>query len=276
MSGYSTREVADLVGLSAEQVRRYARAGMVSPWRGARGEYRFDFRDMVMLRTARALRDARVAPRRAVRALTRLAAELEDGESLTELRIEASGGAVVVHRDEALWDAATGQGHLDFSVRELAGQVAELRQRRFDAAQPIELDADDFFNLGVDLEEVDPARAEDAYRHALDLDQGHADSHVNLGRLLQCRGCPADALAEYQCALSLADGHQLALFNLGTLFDEQDDLETAAQFYRRAPDVADAHYNLCRIFELRGDEIAALRHLKRYRQLSSEAAADLE
>lgn len=271
MSGYSTREVADLVGLPAEQVRRYARAGVLSPWRGPRGEYRFDFRDMVLLRTARSLRDARVPPRRAVRALTRLAAELGDAQSLTGLRIEASGGAVVVHRDDAYWDAATGQGHLDFSVQELAGQVAELRQRRFDAARPVTLDADDFFNLGVDLEEVDPARAEDAYRHALDLDQSHADCHVNLGRLLQSRGRPADALAEYQRALHLAKEHQLALFNLGTLFDEQDDLETAAQFYRRAPDVADAHYNLCRIFELRGDEIAALRHLKRYRQLCANA-----
>jgi hypothetical protein len=37
--------------------------------------------------------------------------------------------------------------------------------------------------------------------------------------------------------------------------------------YYRAGDVADAHYNLCRIFEIRGDEVAALRHLRRYRQL---------
>lgn len=267
MSGYSTREVAELVGLTPEQVRRYVRAGVLQPHRGPRGHYRFEFRDMILLRTARALREARVAPRRAARALRKLRGELGDTQSLTALRIEASGGAVVVHRDAALWDAATGQGHLDFTVRALAGRVAELRQQRMTGTELLQPDADDFFNLGVDLEEVDPDRAEDAYRRALELDRGHADAHVNLGRLLQSRGCPAEALAEYQCALNLAQGHQLALYNLGTLYDEQDDLDTAEAFYRRADEVADAHYNLCRICELRGDQVAALRHLKRYRQL---------
>ena len=41
----------------------------------------------------------------------------------------------------------------------------------------------------------------------------------------------------------------------------------ALDYYRRAVSIPDAHYNLARIFGLRGDELSSLRHLKRYRQL---------
>lgn len=268
MSGYTTREVAELVGLTADQVRHYIRRGLLSPARGSRGEFRFDFQDMVLLRTAKGLRDANVPPRRALAALNKLKTDLGGVDSLASLRILADGGHVVVRDAAALWDARTGQGVLDFSVRELAGEVAELRRRRFAELESIErLDSDDFYNLGVDLEEVDPARSADAYRRALEIDPANVDAHVNLGRLLQCDGRLEEAGGHYRLALDRVPDHQLALYNLGTLYDEFDDLESAMACYSQAPDVADAHYNLCRIFEIRGDEIAALRHLRRYRQL---------
>ncbi len=286
MSGYRTREVAGLVGLTPAQVRRYVQQGVLSPGRGARGEYLFDFQDVVLLRTARGLRQARVPARRALKALRKLRLDLGDARSLSSLRIQASGATVVVARaggseqgdgrgeahgvarsdGTALWDAETGQGHFDFSTRDLAGEVAELARRRLVAeGQPF--DADDYYNLGVDLEDVDPARAVEAYHRALELDPGNADAHVNLGRLLQIEGHHAVARDHYRLALARAPDHQLAMYNLGTSFDEADDIDKAVTWYRRADDVADAHYNLCRIFELRGDEVAALRHLRRYRQL---------
>lgn len=266
MSGYTTREVAELTGLSVDQVRHYIRRGLITPSRGDRGEYRFDFPDVVLLRTAKGLRDASVSPRRTMAALTRLRIELGGAESLASLRILESGGKVVVRQDDALWDASSGQGHFNFSVGELAGQVAELhRQRTVERIE--ELDSDDFYNLGVDLEDVDPQGSEQAYRQAVALDADNVDAYVNLGRLLQCDGQLEAAAEQYAAALERRPDHQLALYNLGTLHDELDDLEAAAACYHRADDVADAHYNLCRIFEIRGDEVAALRHLRRYRQL---------
>jgi DNA-binding transcriptional MerR regulator len=65
-SGYSTKDVAALLGLSAESVRSYVRAGFLSPRQGPRGEYYFTFQDLVLLRTAKGLLAARV-PRRRVR-----------------------------------------------------------------------------------------------------------------------------------------------------------------------------------------------------------------
>jgi DNA-binding transcriptional MerR regulator len=266
MSGYTTREVAELTGLSVDQVRHYLRRGLITPGRGVRGEYRFDFPDVVLLRTARGLRDASVSPRRTMAALMQLRVELGDAESLASLRILESGGKVVVRNDDALWDISSGQGHFNFSVGELVGQVAQLHRRRT-MARTEELDSDDFFNLGVDLEDVDPQGSEHAYRQAVALDPDNVDAHVNLGRMLQCDRRLEAAAEQYEAALARRPDHQLALYNLGTLHDERDDLEAAVDCYYRAGDVADAHYNLCRIFEIRGDEVAALRHLRRYRQL---------
>ncbi|MEQ8860335.1 MAG: tetratricopeptide repeat protein [Pseudomonadales bacterium] len=271
MSGYTTREVAELVGLTVDQIRHYIRRGLIAPGRGARGEYRFEFQDMVLLRTASGLRDAAVSPRRAFAALEKLRADLGDADSLASLRILGDGGRVVVRDDAALWEVQTGQGLLDFSVRDLAGEVAELRRRRRAGPEadedPADGDSDTYYNLAVDLEDVDPGRSAEAYRRALELDPSNVDAHVNLGRLLQLESSPEAAGEHYRMALAQVPDHQLALFNLGTLYDELDDFEAAVACYLQAPEVADAHYNLCRIFEIRGDEVAALRHLRRYRQI---------
>ena len=59
MAGYGVRAVSKILGLSATQVRSYVRAGFVAPDRGARGEYRFSFQDLLVLRTAQGLVAAR-------------------------------------------------------------------------------------------------------------------------------------------------------------------------------------------------------------------------
>jgi tetratricopeptide (TPR) repeat protein len=268
MSGYATRDVSELIGLKPDQVRHYVRRGLLDPDRGRRGEFRFSFQDVVLLRTAKGLLDARVSVRRANRVLLKLKGELANVRTLSSVRILADGNNVVVREEEGLWDPESGQGHLDFDVRSLAGDVASLAQRNLIEAEELDgLDSDDWYNLGLDLEDVDPERAPEAYLRAISLDAENADAHVNLGRLHQLGGRLKQAKRHYQKALDIAPDHQLALYNLGTLFDELDELETAFDYYTLAEDIPDAHYNLARIFEIRGDELAALRHMRRYQQL---------
>ena len=69
MTGYTTRQVAEILGLPPWRVRRWARSGLLEPGRGARGEYRFAFRDVVLLRAVRDLEAAEVPTRRVRRAL---------------------------------------------------------------------------------------------------------------------------------------------------------------------------------------------------------------
>ena len=86
-SGYTTKEVAELIGINSDQVRHYVRRKLIEPGRGARGEFRFSFQDVVLLRTAKRLQDAKVTTRKTYRALVKLKAELSQVESLSSVRI---------------------------------------------------------------------------------------------------------------------------------------------------------------------------------------------
>lgn len=267
MSGYATQDVSDLIGLSPSQVRHYAHRGLLRPDRGDRGEYRFSFQDVVLLRTAKGLLDASVPARKAYKVLLKLKGELNALKSLTAVRIFADGANVVVREDNSLWNAETGQGHLDFSIDAGPADVATLGRQVPTDEEIDALDSDDWYNLGLDLEEVDPDRAPEAYQRAIALDPKNTDAYVNLGRLHQLHGQLKQAKKLYQTALEQMPEHPLALYNLGTLFDELEEYDTAIAYYRQALVVPDAHFNLARIYELKGDELAALRHLRRYRQL---------
>jgi len=273
MSGYRTKDVAELIGLNSDQVRHYVRRKLVSPSRGERGEFLFSFQDVVLLKTAKGLVDASVSTRRAYRALIKLKKELAQVKSLSALRIYADGTSVVVRDDTHVWEVETGQVQFDFATHKLAGNVADIAQKHVSEAKVAdELDTDEWYNLGLDLEEVEPDKAPNAYKQAIRLDPRNADAHVNLGRLYQLGGDLKHAKRHYELALNARPEHQLALYNLGTVFDELDEMSQAASFYQRAPAIPDAHYNLARIKELLGDEVSARRHMRHYRDLLDQEA----
>lgn len=68
---WTLRSIRQTLGLSRGVVAGLVAAGFVSPTRGPRNEYRFSFQDVVLLRTAHALRAANIPPRRIVRSLQR-------------------------------------------------------------------------------------------------------------------------------------------------------------------------------------------------------------
>jgi len=74
--GYSLRDVTRLLGLSRSIVGGLIGAGFVSPSRGPRREYRFSFQDLVVLRAAQALVQAKVPTSRILRALRRKSFQL--------------------------------------------------------------------------------------------------------------------------------------------------------------------------------------------------------
>lgn len=268
MSGYTTSEVSDLIGLKPAQVRHFVRRSLLVPERGERGEYLFDFQDVVLLRTAKSLLESRVSSRRTLRALLKVRSDLSAERGLASVRIFADGNNVLVREENRLWEAETGQSHFDFESSAPARQVARIGGYDLVVArEPNALDSDDWYNLGLDLEDASSPRAMDAYAKAVELNPGNADAHVNLGRLLQLHGDIKRAKRHYERALDLVPNHQLAMYNLGTVFDELNELDSAADHYLRAPAVPDAHYNLARIFEILGDELAARRHMRHYRQL---------
>jgi tetratricopeptide (TPR) repeat protein len=274
MTGYTVRDVAGLLNLTEQRVRAYVRAGVLQPARGARNEYLFTFQDLVLLRTAVELTAANVPLRRVGEALTKLRDALPHGRSLTALRIHASGDEVVVRESsEPPWNPQSGQFHIEFDVRDLAAQVAPLaRAAAADAVHDAgDRTAAEWFDVGVELEAVAPAEARAAYERAVQLDPDMGDARVNLGRLLHEAGLYEQSEAQYRHALTLRE-HALAAYNLGVLLEDRGRAAEAIQSYARAlsadPQLAEAHFNLARLYEKRGDRKAALRHFNGYRALT--------
>jgi Tfp pilus assembly protein PilF len=271
---YSTKEVAKLLGLPEARVRSFVSAGFLQPEREGRGGLLFSFQDIVLLRTAKGLLDARVPARRVKQSLRKLKAQLPSGRSLTGVSISADGTRVVVRDGSSRWVPETGQILFDFEVRPIAEKIAPLAARAASAAKrrESELSADEWFDLGCELELNAPQEARDAYRRAVELDPHFADAHTNLGRLLHEVGEVAAATAHYRLALAAAPDSETAHFNLGVALEDDGHFEDAAAAYTRVlaldAGYADAHFNLARLYERMGRHTAALRHLKAYKALS--------
>jgi tetratricopeptide (TPR) repeat protein len=265
---YTTKDVARILGMTVAQVREFA------PRRRTRGELRFTFQDLVVLRTAKGLVAARIPASRIRRALQKLRADLPRGRSLAELRITAEGARILVSDGESTWSPESGQTQLDFAVAELATRAAPVARRAAKVARESADDhsAADWYEMGLELEAVDPEEARDAYRRALELNAHHADAHVNLGRLLHEDDRVAEAEGHYRQALAAQPEHATAAFDLGIALEDLRRPAEAIDAYRRAltvdPRLADAHYNLARLYEKQGKKAAALRHWSAYRRIT--------
>jgi tetratricopeptide (TPR) repeat protein len=269
--GYSTKDVAALLGLPAEKVRSYVRAGFLSPQQGPRGEYYFSFQDLVLLRTAKALLAARVPRRRVRLALQNLREQLPAGRPLTGVRISAQGHHVVVRDGAEVWNPESGQALFDFELSELAREASTLPLQTPEKDDEPE-SAVDWYERGLALEEDSPEQALSAYRHALEMDPNLADAHVNLGRLLHELGRTVEAERHYRAALALRPDDPIAAYNLGVALQDLGRPHQAAAAYENAlahdPKLADAHYNLSVIYEELGQPEDAFRHLRTYKTLT--------
>jgi hypothetical protein len=280
---YTLPALQALLGLSRRTIVRLVDAGFVAPGRGRRGEYRFSFQDVVLLRTAAGLLDAGIAPQRILRALKRVRERLPEAMPLSGLRIAASGREVTVREGRTQWNADSGQLLIDFQVEPAGGGSIAIfpalgAAPAASSSPPRVADAStaqDRFDLAVALEGDDPVAAEVAYRDALRLDPSFADATLNLGALLCEQARPKEALALYDQALRRAGDSALLHYNRAIACEDLGREDEAVAAYehciRLQPDNADAHYNLAGLLEQRGDTRAALRHFNAYRKYSGQS-----
>lgn len=274
--GYSLSQASGLLDLPAAKIREYVTAGLLAPRRGPDGDLRFSFQDLVLLRTAKGLLE-QLSPRKVKRALSGLKAQLPQGRELSAVRITAQGDSVVVRDGRETWNPVSGQTLIDFEVSELAAHVAPLAREAAKTARSGErqLAAEDWYDLGCDLETHEPAEARDAYRRTLELEPRHPDAHLNLGRLLHEAGEVSAAEQHYRIALAARPQDPTAAYNLGVSLQDLGRTQDAVRAYGRAiqwdPDNADAHHNLAQVYEEIGQNRMALRHYRIYRELSGEA-----
>jgi tetratricopeptide (TPR) repeat protein len=266
-AGYSLRDVGKLLGLSRSMIGRLIEAGFVTPARGPRREYRFSFQDLVVLRAAQALTEAKISSARILRALRKLRAQLPETAPLAGLRIEALGDAVVVNEGASRWQPEDGQYVFSFQVDSANGRLAFIDS----TAEPPPKKP--WFEEGLALEATDAAQACDAYRRSIADAPSIAAAYVNLGRLLHERQSLHEAEAVYRDGLAHCGADATLLFNLAVLLEDLGRTADAAATYRRAlksaPDMADAHFNLARLCEAQGLRQEAVRHLSAFRKLTA-------
>ena len=266
--GYSLRDVTRLLGLSRSIVGGLIGAGYVSPSRGSRREYRFSFQDLVVLRAAQALVQAKVPTARILRALRRLRTQVPPRVPLSGLRVEAVGDKVVVREGDAQWQPQDGQYVLRFQVESPGGRLAFL-----DVPEPEPPPSGEaLFEDAIGAETRNPQAACELYRRALAANPAHLGAYTNLGRLLHQRRQFADAEAVYREGLTRCGRDATLLFNLALVLEDTRQFAEAADAYRaalvEAPDLRDAHYNLALLCEAAGLKQEAIRHLSAYRKLS--------
>jgi DNA-binding transcriptional MerR regulator len=270
MVSYSVRDVERVLRLSPTATRRLIKAGFVQPTRGARREYRFSFQDLIVLRTARALIDAKIPTRRIHRSLESLRRGLPETIPLSGLSISAVGDSVVVRDGDSHRQVDSGQYLLGLDVTVANGVLQVIEHRRPDEPEPAPVEAD-WFAQALTLESSDPAGALVAWRHAVDEDPRNAAAWINWGRLLHEQGETQRAADVYRRALDQVGPEPLLLFNQAVLLEDLGNPAGAVAAYQNAlendPDMADCHYNLARLYEALGQEQQAIRHLGRYRRL---------
>jgi tetratricopeptide (TPR) repeat protein len=273
---FDTAQAARIVGLPPGRLRQCVRAGLVAPQRDPQGRLRFDFLDLVLLRTTRALLEQRVPLRRIGRALASLRRQLGE-RPLTRLSVFKDGDRVVAWDGSRRWNPESGQLLFNFDAARVSpprsgARVAKLREP--DHAELPPLSADEWCDLAMEIEERSPLEARAAYHHALDLEPDHVVARINLGRLLHADGNLVGAEAHFREAVRHEPDCALAWYNLGVVLEDASRPDEALPCYEAAVradrTLADAHWNLSLLYERSGRRQEAIRHLAIYRRLSRE------
>lgn len=275
MRSYSVRDVERVLRLAPDATRRLIRAGFVHPGRGPRREYRFSFQDLIVLRAARALIDAKVSPRRIRRSLESLKRDLPDSVPLSGLSISAVGDHVVVRDGAAQRQVESGQYLLGLDVTLEQGELHVVERHDAPPSMPPAPapTASDWFAQGLTLEDTNPDEALAAYRRAAEEHPDNPGAWINWGRLLHAQGRALEAAEVYRRALTHLGADALLLYNQGVLLEDLGEMPAALEAYQRAlaqnPDLADCHFNLARLYDSLGKPQHAIRHLGQYRRLVS-------
>jgi tetratricopeptide (TPR) repeat protein len=280
MHAYNTKDLERLFGLPASAVRSLTDAGHISPVKRG-GRLHYSFQDLLMLRTASALRAAKISAHRINRTLQTLRATLPAGAALNKRSLTALGNQIAIREGKMLWESDSGQYVLELDLGEEKGGLHVIPRRgpsenAADVAPPANAaaaanaaaTADEHYERAFVLEESDPDKARAAYEACLAADPQHVEARINLGRLLHMAGRLGDAERVYRSAKT---AEPLLVFNLAVLLEDLNREPEAILAYREAlaldPELADAHFNLARLYERARDPKSSLRHLLAYRRM---------
>src|SRR5258706_5526684 len=167
MHAYDTKYLERLFGLPASAVGQLTRAGHINPVRrGWRLDY--SFQDLLMVRTASALRSAKMSANGINRTLQTLRATLPAGAPSNKRALSALGNQIAIREGKMLWESDSGQYVLDLDIGEEKGGL-HMIPRLWSPPQSAS-SADDHYTRAFALEDTDPDGARAAYEACLQAD----------------------------------------------------------------------------------------------------------
>src|SRR5580658_1297147 len=191
MHAYDTKDLERLFGLPASAVRALARAGNIQPVKRS-GRLHYSFHDLVVLRTASALRAARVSPRRINQTLQQLREVLPSGSALNSVSLTALGNRIAIREGQALREADSGQYALALDIVEEKGTLRVITRPDAGSGGGNVADPDmspmEHYVRGLEIEDTDEPGARRAYEACLRGEPSHVEARLNLGRLLHLAG----------------------------------------------------------------------------------------
>lgn len=271
-AGYSRDDILRIAGITRQQLRAWQKHGFVQ------GPERFQFADILALKTLKKLRELKIPPSQIRRAIDALLCWLDGVQHpLSQLRITAEGKRITVHLSGNRMEAISGQLLLDFDP-------AEIEKLRTFVAKPagrtkaLDEESERWFQRGLALEETGAPVTEaiSAYRKAIEMNPDAAGALVNLGTISFRAKRLKEAEALYTRAAKADPDYPLAHFNLGNLNDELGNAEAAQGHYERAvklnPNYADAYFNLALLHEKHNELIQAIGCWQQYLRLDATSA----
>jgi tetratricopeptide (TPR) repeat protein len=284
MHAYDTKDLERLFGLPASAVRALARAGNIQPVRRS-GKLHYSFHDLVVLRTASALRAAKISSQRINKTLQELRSALPEGSALNKLSLTALGNRIAIREGQTLRESESGQYALALEIVEEKGRLHVIsRQDTAPMADAVGNpagnnpgapagDPEEHYARALTIEDSNPQAAQKAYELCLKADPEHLEARINLGRLLHLAGRLKEAERVYRVG---AKADPFIAFNLAVVLEDLEREPDAILAYREAlaldPQFADAHFNLARLYERAKDPRASLRHLLAYRRMMDQGA----
>ncbi len=271
---YTPAMLGQMLDLPVSLIRRWEQVGLLkAAKRVCRLPY-FDFQEVARLRRLAELLEAGVSREELESSLAALA-ELfpEAGGPRSRLDLLARDRHVFLRDDRGLLEPASGQRVFDFDVgpeHEPIEEPASLPLSVSPAATPESGgSAADWFSRGCGLlEDGEPTAAVEAFRMALMLRPGDAETQFCLADGLYRAGNPAAALERYYAVVEADRKYLEAWTQIGCLHAERAEYDAGVAAFRIAldlhPDYPDAHLHLGEALHASGRVAEAVPHWRRY------------
>ncbi|MGE3108677.1 MAG: tetratricopeptide repeat protein [Phycisphaerales bacterium] len=244
--------VCAALGIDQSTLRRWEHRGLVQSTDG-----RFDFRDLVSLRTLTGLVARGIRPGLIQRSLDSLGRFLPGVHTpLAQLNILVSDrGELVAELEEAL---LTPSGQLEIRFDGRHAPTSDATPRSLSIVRADVRDSAAWIESGLEHEAAgDLDKAENAYRRAAALAPNDPTPQFNLGNVLLASGRLEAAAERFSQAVALDPSHATAWFNLAHVQDELGDRVSAMRYLRKSialdPTFTDAYFNLGDVAERQGD-----------------------